>query len=155
MPFLKGFHFQSRHPAKFILVAGDDAEAVGKAGGGNPHIIGADELSSGCKGAIDFAVVPGDFRRPRQNRIRMAEQFPVATVGGGLSAGEFASYRKRDEKRIGRSCARRKEWARPGTPRRASRWREMTKQVSRIRPKGCRGQDRAERLPRPIASSPR
>ena len=129
------------------MVVRHDSESVSEGGGSDPQVVGTDELAFGGEGAVDFAVVPGDFHRPRQDGIRTAQALPIAADAGGLAAREFTGHGEGDE--IGFGRALREEGiclagrAAPGFALGGD-----DEVGARIRPLDCRARGHAWRLPR-------
>ena len=66
--------------------------------GGDPEVVGADELSSGGEFPVDLAILLGDLPGPWENGVGMAQSLPIPFRSGRLAAGEFSCHRKGDIK---------------------------------------------------------
>lgn len=101
-----GHNWQVWHAAELIHVVGDDSHAMHQRGGGDPHVVGSDELSFGCKRPINLAILPGDVAGPRENRIGAAQALPVFFRASRLAAGQFAGHGEGDVEALLRSAGK-------------------------------------------------
>jgi hypothetical protein len=69
-------------------------------GGGNPHVVGSDQLAFRGERAVDFPILPRNIIGPREHRIGTADALPVSRWACRLTAGKFPSHGKCDVERL-------------------------------------------------------
>ena len=76
--------------------------------GGDPHVVGSDQLSFGSKRPVDLTILPGDIAGPREDRVGAAQALPIPFRARGLAAGQLASHSEGDVEALLRSAGKKR-----------------------------------------------
>ena len=90
-------HRQPGHPSERIQIVGYQRMTGDTGGRCDPEIITSDEKAFCCQFAVEFSVIPGDFKGPWYHRIRFTKSFPIPVGTCGTTAGEFSGNGEGDE----------------------------------------------------------